>query len=421
MTRILAYTSPARGHLYPLTSILLELRGRGHDVAVRTLACEVEMLRQLGLHADAADDRVEAVALQDWRKRGAQQALKASVATFVERAQFDGPDLEAAISQQEPDAVIVDINAWGALAAAEKWGGPWAAFCPYPMPLPSAEVPPFGPGLRPGRSVVSRTRDAVLRPVITRTLERGMLPGMNDARARVGLPALEHLTEQFLAPPLMVYLTAEPFEYHRSDWPDSVVMVGPCPWEPPADDPAWLDEITDPLVVVTTSSEFQDDGRLVHAAFEALADEPVQVVATVPAGDPGSFTVPANAKAVSFAAHGPLFRRARVVITHGGMGATQKALVNEVPVVAVPFGRDQMEVARRVEVADAGVRLPSRRLSPAHLKSAVEQAMGMRAGAERVAAGYRSAGGPHAAADAVEARLLGVSLPQGEVGRSPGV
>ena len=409
MTRILAYTSPARGHLYPATAILLELRDRGHDVVVRTLASEVSMLRGLGLRADAVDGRVEAVLQQDWRKRGAQQALKANVATFVERAQFDGPDLEDAIARERPDVVIVDINSWGALAAAQKWGGPWAAFCPYPMPLPSADVPPFGPGLRPGRSAGARMRDAVLRPLITGTLERGMLPGLNDGRARMGLPPLAHLTGQFLAPPLMVYLTAEPFEYHRNDWPDSVVMVGPCPWEPPADEPAWLDGITEPLVVVTTSSEFQDDGRLVHVALEALADRSLQVVATVPAGDPGSFPVPANAKVVSFAAHGPLFQRASVVVTHGGMGATQKALANQVPVVAVPFGRDQLEVARRVEVAGAGVRLPSRRLSPPRLQSAVQQAMGMREGAQRVAAGYRSAGGPRAAADAVEARLLGVS------------
>ena len=34
MSRVLAYTSPARGHLYPLTPILLELRDRGHDVSV---------------------------------------------------------------------------------------------------------------------------------------------------------------------------------------------------------------------------------------------------------------------------------------------------------------------------------------------------------------------------------------------------
>jgi UDP:flavonoid glycosyltransferase YjiC (YdhE family) len=39
MARILAYTTPGRGHLYPLIPILGELR-RGHQVVLRTLAAE---------------------------------------------------------------------------------------------------------------------------------------------------------------------------------------------------------------------------------------------------------------------------------------------------------------------------------------------------------------------------------------------
>ncbi|MCV7070521.1 glycosyltransferase, partial [Mycobacterium rufum] len=50
-------------------------------------------------------------------------------------------------------------------------------------------------------------------------------------------------------------------------------------------------------------------------------------------------------------------------MTHGGMGITQKALARGIPVCAVPFGRDQFEVARRVQVARCGTRLPARRLS----------------------------------------------------------
>lgn len=40
MARILAYTSPARGHLFPVTAILLELGRRGHEVSVRTFASQ---------------------------------------------------------------------------------------------------------------------------------------------------------------------------------------------------------------------------------------------------------------------------------------------------------------------------------------------------------------------------------------------
>jgi UDP:flavonoid glycosyltransferase YjiC (YdhE family) len=90
------------------------------------------------------------------------------------------------------------------------------------------------------------------------------------------------------------------------------------------------------------------------------------------------------------------------------MGATQKALAHGVPVVAVPFGRDQREVARRVEVSGAGVRLPASRLSPDRLRAAVQAAMARREGAARVAAGFAAAGGPPAAADALESHLVAV-------------
>ncbi|HET8868741.1 MAG TPA: hypothetical protein VFM87_10465, partial [Agrococcus sp.] len=71
----------------------------------------------------------------------------------------------------------------------------------------------------------------------------------------------------------------------------------------------------------------------------------------------------------------------------------------------VPWGRDQHEVAARVEHAGAGVRLGRRQLTPERVRDAVRRARGMRAGAEAVAAGLRAAGGAARAADLVEERL----------------
>lgn len=108
--------------------------------------------------------------------------------------------------------------------------------------------------------------------------------------------------------------------------------------------------------------------------------------------------------------HGAVLDRAVCAVTHGGMGATQKALARGVPVCAVPFGRDQLEVARRVEIAGAGTRLPAKRLNAERLRAKVAEAMRCARGAGRVAAGYRAAGGSAAAADAVEGRLLSPTL-----------
>jgi MGT family glycosyltransferase len=402
MPRVLAYTSPARGHLYPVTPILDELHRRGHEVALRTLASQVDSMRSRAFDTAPIDPAIEGIEHDDFAARTPLGAQSRAMRVLCRRAEYDAADLRRAIDDVRPDAILVDVNSWGAMAAAEAWGAPWAAWCPYPLPLRSPDVPPFGPGLRPARGRAGRLRDAALRPVVFGSLERIVAPRVNEVRERVGVPQISGAEELFGAIPLLLYLTAEPFEYPRSDWPANVRLVGPCDWDPPAEPPVWLDEVEAPIVLVTTSSEFQDDGRLVRCALEALAGEPVHVVATLPSNDPSRFTAPDNARVLTFVPHAPILERAACAVTHGGMGATQKALARGVPVCAVPFGRDQFEVARRVEVVGAGARLPAKRLSPERLGAAVKLAMRCREGAGRVAAAYRRAGGAVAAADAVE-------------------
>jgi MGT family glycosyltransferase len=402
MARYLAYTSPARGHLYPIVPILSELRDRNHEVSVRTLASEVGTLDALGIAAAPIDPAIEAIEHDDWRARTPIGGLKRARRTFAERAAHDLLDLRRAIAEEQPDAVLVDIMAWGANVAAEAAGIPWATFCPFLLPIPSRDAPPFGPGLPPRSDLIGRLRDAVVSRVGP---DLPAVAPMNRLRASVGLSPLKSAADYWAAAPRLIYLTAEPFEYSRSDWPASVRMVGPGVWEPPEQPPEWVDGDSRPLVVVTASSEFQDDGKLIAVALEALADENVRVVATTAALDPSSFAPPANARVERFVSHGPLIERSACVVSHGGMGITQKALAAGVPVCVVPFGRDQLETARHVEVVGAGSRLPASRLNAARLRAKVREAMDCRPGAERVAAGFARAGGAPAGADALEQLL----------------
>ena len=146
--------------------------------------------------------------------------------------------------------------------------------------------------------------------------------------------------------------------------------------------------------------------NLVRIAIEALVDEPVHVVATFPCGVPDGLATPANATAIEFIPHGRVLDRAVCAITHGGMGVTQKALARGVPVCVVPYGRDQFEVARRVEVSRCGTRLPARKLTPRRLRIKTLQAISMVEGAQRVAEGFAAAGGVAHGADLVESQLL---------------
>lgn len=363
MSRVLAYTSPARGHLYPLVPTLRELHWRGHQVSVHTLAAQVPMLRAQGFDARPLAARIEQTLHDDYRARTQPAKVKRAFHTFAMRAEHEVPDLRAAIEEHDPDVLLVDCMAWGALAVAQGWGGRWAEFVPFPLPVPSRDVPPFGPGLNPATGPLGHLRDHLLRPLLTASVDRAALPQLNAVRSRAGVPTLTTLTDNYTLAPLVLYFTAEPFEYARHDWPASLRMVGPCPWDPPADPPAWLAGVERPLILVSTSSERQNDRRLVTTALQAFAGQDVELVATLPAEDLAGITVPPNAHLEQFLPHGPVLARAACAITHGGAGITQKALAHGVPVCVVPFGRDQFEIARRVELSGAGTRLAAARLN----------------------------------------------------------
>lgn len=401
MVRYLIYTSPAHGHLYPIVPTLEELQRRGHEVVVRTLASEVGLMSGMGFEAAAMDPAIEQRRIDDWRARTSIGATETGLRGFFDRARHDGPDLLRAIEREHPDALLVDVNTWGAMAAAETAGLPWATWCPYFLPVPSKDAPPFGLGLPPAGGPLGRLRDRVLSPTLLAIFNR-LLPELNAVRVELGAPALPDILSAMVRAPLMLYMTAEPFEYPRSDWPVSVRMVGPGIWDPPTELPAWLEDLDKPLVLVTCSTEFQNDGKLARTALEALAKEEVNVVVTSAGVDPSGLSPPPNARVVKFLPHGPVLERASCVVCHGGMGITQKALASGVPVCVVPFGRDQLEVARHVEMAGAGTRLPAGRLRPDRLRVAVREAMGKKAGAERIAEAFEGAGGTRASADALE-------------------
>ena len=399
---VLAYVDAVPGRLYPLVSTLLELARRGHHVAVRCGADDVERLRSVGLDARPLRREIERFEPDDWKARTRFGALSSGLAQFGERAPFQCTDLQQAIEAERPDALFVDEGAWGAAAAAERSGLPWAFSIVSPVPLPSRDAPPFGLGLPPRHDRLGRLRDRLVRPLTLGTLERVIAKHVNPLRAALGLQPVRTIDDVYLAASVVLAYTAEPFEYPRSNWPEKLRLVGPGLWEPLADPPAWLDGLEQPLVLVTCSTLFQNDRRLAEVACEALAGAPFDVVVTMADVDSARVPRTANVRVERFLPHAPLLERAACVVCHAGMGITQKALAHGVPVVAVPFGRDQPEVARRVEVARAGVRLPARELRAGRLREALREALGLRPGAERVAAAFAAAGGPAAAAAAIE-------------------
>jgi UDP:flavonoid glycosyltransferase YjiC (YdhE family) len=390
MVRFLAYTSPARGHLYPITPTLLELARRGHDVHACTLASETDALRARGVHAAHLDPRIEAIELNDWQSAAPSEGIAQIFAAFAQRAGYEIADLRRAIADLQPDCLLVDITTAGAAAVFEASGLPWARWIPF---LAHAS---FGP--KPSSSI----------DFIPYSLLPSGLDVVNGARASVDLPALNSSDDGWRAP-VELYLTAEPFELPELSYPDSFRLVGPGVWEPPSDPIPWLDEVESPLVLVSASSEKQGDDALIDAAVQAFGNSDLYVAISTAAHEPRHFAAPTNVRIERWLPHLPIMQRAAAVVCHGGMGTIQKALAAGVPVCVVPFGRDQFEVAKLVALSGCGTVVMPDQLDPANLASATRTAMNMRPGAARIAEGFSRAGGSVESADAVE-RLVGATL-----------
>ena len=150
------------GRLYPLVATLLKLADRGHHVAVRggIRRCSSGCARRPRCALPPIRDR----AVRARRLAGAnalrcsEQGARPSSASALP---FQLRDLEQAIEAERPDVLFVDEGAWGAAAAAERSGLPWAFSIVSPIPLPSRDAPPFGLGLRPRRDRLGRLRDRV--------------------------------------------------------------------------------------------------------------------------------------------------------------------------------------------------------------------------------------------------------------------
>jgi UDP:flavonoid glycosyltransferase YjiC (YdhE family) len=149
MARILVYTAPALGHVFPLVPGLLDLQGRGHVVHLRTAPGALPHLSAVGLDASPVDPRVTEVEVSDHRARTDQERRIFGLSDVVERGDRDGADLDAAVLEHRPDVLLVDCLAYGALTRAEASGLPWALTLPSLLPLPERGIPPYGLGMRP--------------------------------------------------------------------------------------------------------------------------------------------------------------------------------------------------------------------------------------------------------------------------------
>ncbi len=267
-------------------------------------------------------------------------------------------DVVAAVDAERPDVLVVDWLLLGAELAGEATGVPTAMICHNPYMVPEAGRPAPGMGFQPLPGPLGRLRDGIGNRLFTAMFDRA-LPTLNAARDGLGLQPLTTVPEVFGRADRVLVLSEATFDLAAPRLAANVAYVGPVldppedvvPWTSPwpADDPR-------PLVLVTSSSSFQDPRRMLSTACAAVRANGARALVTTGELDPESLPTGEDVVAVRSAPHDAVLREARAVITHCGLGTVHRTLIAGVPVLCQPIGRDQPDVAARVLAAGAGVR-----------------------------------------------------------------
>jgi MGT family glycosyltransferase len=125
-----------------------------------------------------------------------------------------------------------------------------------------------------------------------------------------------------------------------------------------------------PLVVVSFSTRYAAT-QVVQRLVAAVAKLRVHGLVTLgPALRPEDLRLPPNVVARRFVPHAAVLPRARLVITHAGLGTVMAALAHGTPLLCIPLKNDQFENAARVVAARAG-RTLSRHATRRSLRRAI--------------------------------------------------
>jgi len=150
----------------------------------------------------------------------------------------------------------------------------------------------------------------------------------------------------------------------------------PLPMSSPPPLPFDLATSDDPVVYLTLGT-FSNNPELFRLVLEALADEPVNVIATIGTdNDPNDLSPwPANAQVERFIAQGDLLPHCAAAVHHAGAGTAFGILAHGLPSVAIPQSADNFTIGGRLAAADVSITLMPSDLTADAIRTALRRVL----------------------------------------------
>ena len=420
---VLLVSSLMVGHQFPVVALGEELASRGHKVAILAPALEGStVLTNLPNGVEFISvGTVTKKTMEDIVRRG----KNVNVLSFL--ASKDDPFLQwlvntrKAVDRLDPsrwDYVVVDSAAVPIMYYVMKqWKTNKVMGYMSPLFAPIATTPPWPSpailsGLKENMSFIERLSNEVAQiaiqmawPFLAKILEpEDCLKLGEDYFGNMGVTHSVLLT------------TVIGFEYPRPLLP-LMHYTGPLFMRsyPPLDPQlqGWLEDKKDRSVVYISMGSMaeltSEQGRSIlegimashfnYSVVWALRESNRNAIEEVKI-DPKRIFIASWISQFTMLGH----KTVAMAILHCGLGGVQEALYNKIPVICVPYGYDQFDIAARLEDWGLGIHINTLKLNEKEVSNVVERVGGGALGSkvEKMSIILRASGGTKAAADLVE-------------------
>lgn len=403
---VLVAAVPIIGHFEIMRAIAADLVTRGFKVSFLTASCFRSRVEPTGCRFvsldgvadfdwDHHEQVVPAMNHQALRERfcsSPREGLNYALVTFFTAqmvSQFGSVQkfLAEAYSSYPEELVVMLQDAFFMGALPPLLGAPGLkpagliSMGISPLMLSSIDTAPFNMALPPDSSEEGRKRNAILNKEAQTGLygpsQEAFVSKVKEAGGTdTSLFVLDALC---LKPDLFLQLSIPQLEYPRSDAPKILRFIGALP--PGRREamplPEWWDEIVrheKKLVVVTQGTVANDPSELILPTINALASRvDVTVMTTLVRGEAiANFAPPPNVRIARWIPYDQLFKYTDCVVSNGGFGTIQQALVVGVPLVLAGGTEEKPEGCARTAWSGAAIDLRKVRPEVKELRDAVE-------------------------------------------------
>lgn len=355
------------GDLYPMLSMGLALRARGHVPVIAAPAVYRARVAALGLDFHALrPDFPPDVLMEIFGDpvHGGRRLFRDTVFPSVRETYAD---LLAAT--EGADALIAGEVVHAARLVAARRALPWA----NAMLAPSTMMSALDPSVLTWFPAAYHLRHLGAWPqrLLFRFMRRQITPWaapLLELQRELGIGGEDILFADKFSPDLVLALFPRAFGAPQRDWPAATVQTGfPFFAQEPSPDiaarvAAFLAAGPPPVVFTLGTTVV----HLAHDFYQVAADAARALGrrAILLLGDNPAPTAPADeVLALPYAPHSLLFPHAEAVVQHGGVGGCAEALRAGVPVLTIPFAFDQPDNAARMQRMGVGAVLPRQKVN----------------------------------------------------------